>query len=59
MRGISVEVHDKFQLLDDLNHASSLALRQWSQIPLVDMRKELKDWLSSGMGSDKQKTSTT
>ena len=27
MRGINMEVHDTFQLLDDLNHESSLASR--------------------------------
>ena len=50
MRCISVEVHGTLQLLDDLNYESSLALRSWSQVPLVEARAALKDWLSSGRG---------
>ena len=32
MSGISMEVHDVVQRLDDLNHDSSIALCSWSKI---------------------------
>ena len=57
MRGISVEVHGTFRLLHDLNHEPSLALRNWSRTPSMERRAELKDWLSSGRGSDEHKNS--
>ena len=38
MCGISVEMNDTFSKLDDLNHASSMALRKWSKPPLVAER---------------------
>ena len=43
MCGISVEVNDTFSKLDDLNHASSMALRRWSKPPLVAERTKLKE----------------
>ena len=43
MCGISVQVNDKFMLLEDLNHASSVALRHWSGKALVESRSEARD----------------
>ena len=43
MCGISIEVQDAFQQLDDLNHRSSVALRSWNKKPMVDKRSELKE----------------
>ena len=44
MCGISIQVHDAFVQLEDLNHESSLALRTWSRRPLVERRSEVRDW---------------
>ena len=49
MCGDGVEVHDTFQKLDDLKHESSLALRNWVQIPLAERRAELREERSSFM----------
>ena len=43
MCGISMKVHDAYQLLDELNHESSMSLRNWTGKPLVEMRGEIKD----------------
>ena len=37
MCGISIKVHDTVQQLDDLNRESSMALRNWTGRPLVDL----------------------
>ncbi len=43
MCGISLEVHDAFHELDELNHRSSINLRLWSGPTLVEERNELKE----------------
>ena len=47
MCGISMEVHDAYQHVEDLNHESNMSLRSWSGRPLVDRRGEIKDWYQS------------
>lgn len=44
MCGINIQVHDTHMHLDDLNHASSLALRSWGGKPVKQSRAELKDY---------------
>ena len=43
MCGISMEVHEVFQQVDDLNHASSMSLRHWTGKSLVESRHEVQD----------------
>ena len=44
MCGVSLEVHDLFAELDDLNYESSQALRHWRSPPtLAGRRAECKD----------------
>ena len=47
MCGISQKVHDAFQVLDELNHESSMSLRNWTGKPLVEERGEIKDHYQS------------
>ena len=44
MCGINIQVHDTHMHLDDLNHASSLALRSWGGKTVQQSRAELKDY---------------
>ena len=43
MCGVSIEVYDVYQRLEELNHESSLSLRNWSGPPLVERRSVIKD----------------
>ena len=59
MCGISVEVHDSFEQVYELNHKSSMALRSWSGPSLAERKREMRECFDALVRENHSRTNST